>query len=98
MHLIRKALVTLTIEQTLIEIGGSGLLNDVLRILYEKCNCYLPDCFDNPEILRKVWGELDEGTCKVMVDTIHEKLEEFTYQKSIDNFLTSLQQVKCIQR
>ncbi len=98
MKLIRKALVSLTIEQTLLEIGGPGLLNEVLRILYEKCQCYLPDCFDHPENFRKVWSELDEGTCTVMVHMIKEKLEEFSYQKSIKNFLSGFSQVKCIQR
>jgi hypothetical protein len=98
MQLIRKALVSLTIEQALLEIGGASLLNEVLRILYEKCQCYLPDCFDHPENFRKVWSELDEGTCTVMVDLVKERLEEFSNQRSIANFLVDLSQVKCIQR
>jgi hypothetical protein len=98
MQLIRKALVTLTVEQALLEIGGAGLLNEVLRVLYEKCQCYLPDCFDHPENFRKVWNELDEGTCNKMVDLVKEKLEEFAYQKSIAKFLVGLNQVKCFTR
>jgi hypothetical protein len=98
MQLIRKALVTLTIEQALLEIGGAGLLNEVLRILYEKRGCYLPDCYDNPENFREVWHELDKGTCNLMVDIVKEKLEEFAYQKSISNFLDELSQISCFQR
>jgi len=82
----------------LLEIGGSGLLNDVLRILYEKCKCYLPDCYDNPENFRKVWEELDEGTCNLMVKIVKRNLEEFAYQKSIEQFLVGLDQVKCFTR
>jgi hypothetical protein len=98
MQLVRKALVTLTIEQALLEIGGPSLLNEVLRLLYEKCQCYLPDCFDNPENFKRVWKEIGEGTCNVMVDLVQERLEEFSYQKSIENFLVNLHQLKCIQR
>ena len=97
-ELVRKALVTLTIEQALLEIGGSGLLNEVLRILYEKNRCYLSDCFDNPENLREVWSELDEGTGKVIVDIVGEKLSEFSHQESIGNFLVGLSQLKCTQK
>lgn len=98
MQLVRKALVTLTVEQALLEIGGRGLLNEVLRILYEKCQCYLPDCFDHPENFRKVWGEIDEGTCNMMIDLVKENLQEYAYQKSIEQFLVGLNQVKCITR
>lgn len=98
MQLIRKALVTLTIEQALLEIGGAGLLNEVLRILYEKRGCYLPDCYDNPDNFKEVWRELDKGTCDTMVALVKEKLEEFAYQKSISNFLGELSQVSCVQR
>ena len=98
MQLVRKALVTLTIEEALLEIGGTGLLNDVLRILYEKCQCYLPDCFEHPENFRQVWNELDEGTCNLMVDIVKRNLEEFAYQKSIEQFLAGLNQVKCYTR
>ena len=96
MQLVRKGLVTLTIEEELVEIGGTALLNDVLRILYEKCQCYLPDCFDHPENFRKVWEELDEGTCNMMVNIVKRNLEEFAYQKSIEQFLAGLNQENSI--
>ena len=94
MQLIRRALVTLTIEEALLEIGGASLLNQVLRILYEKCQRYLPDCYDNPINLKRVWVELDEGTCKTMISMVKEKLNEFSYQKPISNFLADLDQIK----
>ena len=95
MQLVRKALVTLTIEQALLEIGGTGLLNDVLRILYERCQCYLPDCFEHPENFRKVWNELDEGTCNLMIKLVKKNLKEFTHHQSIEQFLVDITQVKC---
>ena len=97
-ELVRKALVTLSIEQSLLEIGGSRLLNEVTRILYEKNQCYLSDCFDNPGNLRKVWDELDEGTGNVIVDLIGEKLADSSQQKSIGTFLSSLSRLKCMQK
>lgn len=98
MQLVRKALVTITVEKVLLEIGGAGLLNDVLQILHEKCQSYLPDCFDHPENFRKVWNELDQSTCNLVVDSVKRNLEEFAYQKSIGNFLSGLNQVKCYVR
>ncbi len=83
---VKKALVSLALEESLLEIGGSKLLHEVFRILYEKFHSYLPDCYDNPEYLRSIFAELDSGTCDAFLESLNEKLEEYAYQKPISNF------------
>ena len=92
---VKKALVSLAIEESLLEIGGSKLLHEVFRLLYEKFHCYLPDCYDHPEHLRGIFAKIDSGTCDVFLESLNEKLEEFTYQKPIDEFLVKISKIKC---
>ena len=92
---VKKALVSLALEESLMEIGGNKLLHDVFRILYEKFQCYLPDCYDHPEYLRGVFTEIDSGTCDVFIESLNEKLEEYSYQKPIGEFLIKISKIKC---
>jgi hypothetical protein len=93
---VKKALVSLSIEESFLEIGGTKLLNDVYRILYERFNCYLPDCYDNPEYLKPVYEELETGTWKTFIDFLNSKLEEFAYQKEIGNFMNKISELHAI--
>lgn len=95
---VKKALVSLALEESLLEIGGSKLLHDVFRILYERFQAYLPDCYNHPEYLRGVFTELDSGTCDVFMELLNEKLEEFAYQKPISEFLEKTSKIKCTVR
>jgi hypothetical protein len=92
---VKKALVSLALEESLLEIGGGKLLHDVFRILYEKFQSYLPDCYDHPEYLRGILAELDSGTCDVFLESLDEKLEEYAYQKPIGEFLVKISKIKC---
>ncbi len=92
---VRKALVSLALEESLLEIGGSKLLHEVFRNLYEKFQCYLPDCFEHPDYLRGIFAELDSGTVDVFLESIDEKLEEYAYQKPIGEFLAKISKIKC---
>jgi hypothetical protein len=92
---VKKALVSLALEESLLEIGGSKLLHDVFRILYEKFQSYLPDCYDHPEYLRGIFAEIDSGTCDVFLESLNEKLEEYAYQKPIGKFLVKISKIKC---
>jgi hypothetical protein len=94
-HSVKKALVSLALEETLLEIGGNKLLNEVIRILYETSHCYLPDCYEHPEYLRSIFNELDRGTCSVIIESLKAKLEEFSYHKSIEKFLANINEIKC---
>jgi len=92
---VRKALVSLAVEESLLEIGGSKLLHEVFRLLYEQFHCYLPDCYDHPEHLRSIFAEIDSGTCDVFLETLNEKLGEYAYQKPIGEFLVKISKIKC---
>ncbi len=93
--MVKKALVSLALEESLQEICGRKLLHEVFRILYEKFHCYLPDCYNNPEYLRSIFAELDSGTCDVFLESLNEKLEEYAYQKPIGEFLVKISKIKC---
>lgn len=93
---VKKALVSLALEESLLEIGGSKLLHEVFRILYEKFHCYLPDCYEHPDYLRGIFTDLDSGTVDVFLESLNEKLEEFSYQKPIGEFLTKISRIKCV--
>jgi len=92
---VKKALVSISVEESLLEIGGSKLLHEVFRILFEKFHCYLPDCYDNPAYLQGALADLDSGTVNVFLESLNEKLEEYAYQKPIDEFLVKISKIKC---
>ena len=83
---IRKALVTLAVERVLLNIGRP-VLEDVTRRLYQEYNCYLPDCYDNPKFLKTVLKDLYGTSHVVIVESIKNNLEEFSYQKPIEKFI-----------
>ena len=92
---ILKALVSVTLEKAFLEVGDSKLLNTALSILYENYRAYLPDCYEHPEYLRKVFSELDGSSYVVVADAISSKLEEYSYQQPIKNFLMKINKVEC---
>ena len=87
--LVKKALVSLVIETTLLEIGREAY-DKIVHDLYKKYQCYLPDCYDHPEYLNEILKELYGNAYNVVVEKINKQLEEFSYHKSISNFLKIL--------
>ena len=84
--LIKKALVSLVIETTLLEIGKETY-DAVVHTLYEKYHCYLPDCYEHPEYLKEILKELYGNAHHVVVEKIKKQLGEFSYSESIANFV-----------
>jgi hypothetical protein len=84
---VKKALVGLAVEKALLDIGGS-VLDQVTRKLETEYNCYIFDCYNNPEILHRVLKELYVNSYKTIVDSIKKNLDEFSYQEPIDRFLS----------
>src|SRR6267143_6866655 len=87
--IIRKSLVSLAIEQTLIEIGGHTL-ETVTRRLFEKYHCYLPDCYETPEYLKEILKELFEDSYSEIIGSIKTRLDEFSSEVHIAEFLLQL--------
>jgi len=84
---ISKALVTLAIEKTLINMG-KPVLDEVTHRLFANYKCYIPDCHEHPEYLKNVLEELYGDCYNTIVESIKENLGELTTKKSIKNFLT----------
>jgi hypothetical protein len=89
--LIKKALVSLVIETTLLEIGKETY-DKVVHDLYKKYYCYLPDCYDHPEYLNEILKDLYGNAYNIVVEKINKQLEEFSYNKSISYFVKILSQ------
>jgi len=86
---IKKALVSLAIEQTLLEFGTPAL-EKVSKKLFEDYHCYIPDCYKKPEYLNKVLKDLFGNSHTVIVQSIRKRLEELASQDPIKNFLEKL--------
>lgn len=83
---IRKALVALAIEKTLLDMG-TAVFGEVTARLLKEYDCYIPDCHDHPEYLKKILKDLYGNSYLVIIESIREELEEFVYKKSISEFL-----------
>jgi len=86
---IRKALVTVSVEQVLHDIG-TPTYEKVIHQLYQEYHCYLPDCFEHPEYLNKILKQLFGNSYLTIVDSIKNRLKDFSSQKSINDFLVSI--------
>ena len=86
---VRKALVTVSVEQVLRDIG-TPTYEKVIHQLYQEYHCYSPDCFEHPEHLNKILKQLFGNSYGTVVDSIKNRLEDFSSQKSINDFLVSI--------
>ena len=83
---IRKALVSLAIEHTLLEIG-KPVLDKVTSRLSVKYHCYIPDCYEKPEYLKKVLKELFGKSHTEITEKIKNRLQEFSSKEPIKHFI-----------
>lgn len=83
----KKALVALSIETVLLNMG-KRIHDEVNSRLYENYHCYIPDCFENPEYLKRVLQDLYGKASLNIIQSIKKELEDFAEQKGIDNFIT----------
>ncbi len=86
---ILKALATLAIEKTLLDIG-KPVYEKVADRLYKKYHCYIPDCFEHPEYLKAVLKDLYGESYNEIINSIKQQLNEFAYHKRIETFLQVL--------
>jgi len=85
-NLAKKALVTLSMEKTLLDIGKETY-DQVAHELYDRYHCYLPDCYEHPEYLSEILKQLDGNAGKIAVESIRKQLEQFSYHEPIARFL-----------
>ena len=86
-NVVKKGLVALAIEQTLIGMG-KPVLEEVTRRLLKEYKCYVPDCYEHPEYLKKILGDLYGSAHSTITDSIQNKLSEFRNKESIAQFIT----------
>ena len=86
---VTSALVSIAIEQSLREIS-EAVRDDVGNALYKKHKCYFHNCLEHPDylvdILQHIFGD---GHISI-VNSINKRLEEFSYQKPIKEFLLKI--------
>ena len=87
---VSKALVSLAIEQSLVQVGGSIVLDVVSGKIFEKYQCHIPDCYEHPEYLNLVLVDMHIPMHHMIVRLIRNQLEEFSYKKEIQYFLEEL--------
>lgn len=85
--ILLKSLVLLSIEKTLLEIGKPEY-EKVVNKLREDHKCSLPDCFDNPEYLKRVLCDLFGKSYDCILECIKENLAKFKSEELVQKFLT----------
>ncbi len=88
---IKKALISIAIEKVLLGMG-KPTLEEVTRQLYNDYNCYLPDCYENPQHLVKVLQDLYGRVHLNIIKSINKELEEFEQHEPIEKFLTVMRE------
>ena len=83
---IKKALVCLAIEKSLMEFG-KPTYPKVIEILNKKYHCYLPDCFEHPEYLTEILKYLYGNASRQIIMSINRELEEFSYEAPVERFI-----------
>jgi len=76
---VRKALVLIAIEETLMKISRKDYERVVTR-LKTKYNCYIPACYHHPEYLKDILEGLYGESSGQIINQIKEKLEKFSNQ------------------
>ena len=84
-----KKVAVLAIEHTLLQIGVAAL-EKVQSRLRKDYNCGLEDCYAHPEYLTKVLKNLFGPSHSEIVKSVSRYLDEFSYHRSIAEFLQKI--------
>lgn len=85
-YTITKVLVFFTVEKALREINDT-VFEKVTKVLKEKYNCYLYDCYDHPEYLNQVLKDFFNDSFVVITDKVKKYLEEYSYHTNVKQFI-----------
>ncbi len=85
----KRALVSLVIEKVLLDIGKTTF-DAVNHRLFKDYHCYIPDCYEKPEYLKKVLQDIYGKSAITMIESIKKQLEEYETQKGIDAFIVGI--------
>jgi hypothetical protein len=87
---IKKALVAFAIEKALLDMG-EPVFQKVAKTLKDDYNCYIPDCFDHPEYLKRILSDLYGNAHTTIINSIKTSLQEFSHQEQIQKFVCALE-------
>ncbi|MGI0073847.1 MAG: hypothetical protein ACREA3_08550 [Nitrosotalea sp.] len=82
----RKALIAVAIETVLLKMG-KPVYDQVTYNLYKEYRCYIPDCYEHPEYLKRILQDLFGKSSATIVESIKKYLGEYVEQKGIDAFI-----------
>lgn len=82
----KKALISVTVE-SMLKIGGIPLLDEINSRLFKKFNSSIEECYDHPEYLKDVLGDVFGTGHHVIIKSIVEKLIAFNYDANILQFV-----------
>jgi len=88
---IKKALVCFTIEQILLEIGGTRMLSAVDKVLEQKYQCKIVDCYENPQFFHETIKYLFQDLHTNIIKKINDRLADFVYPEQIMEFIEEIQ-------
>jgi hypothetical protein len=88
---VYKALTILAIEKTLLDVG-KPTYEKVVSTLNKEYHCYLADCYEHPEYLIQVLRKLFGNSQSAIVESIKKQLEEYSFKKPVERFLTIISQ------
>lgn len=86
---IKKALVAFAIEKALLNMG-EPVYQKVAKVLKDDYNCFIPDCYENPEYLNRVLADLFGNAHAAIIDSIKSDLHEFSSQGPVRQFVLAL--------
>ena len=86
---IDKALITLAIERTLLDMSKKAY-EEVGNRLYKKHGCYFMDCLEHPEYLTEILKEIFGNSSTLIVESIKNTLHESKDKKTISRFLAQI--------
>lgn len=86
---IKKALVAFAIEKALLGLG-EPVYQKVTKTLKDDYNCYLPDCYEHPEYLKRILADLYGNAHMTIINSIKSDLAEFSMQDPIRKFVLAL--------
>lgn len=88
---LERALISIVIEKVLLGIGRPEYLK-VVKKLHDQYQCYLSDCYNNPQYLKNVLKSIFGNSYNTIYESIKIKLNEVESHRQISNFLKVLEE------
>ena len=86
---VEKALMVLAVEKSLFDLKPDTL-DKITENLKNNFNCYLPDCLEKPEYLKKTLDKLFPDYSDLIIIRVKKKLADSADHPNIKKFLDGL--------